>query len=136
MKKVFLLAIAAASALACGCEEKRPTERVEVYREHIDNVVRVLMHLPGYYTFVVQVPGSKEMRLETRGDAYGYTTEKIFADVLEDERMWVDVVHSSGGDDRVVLEIHIHSEKNIEGSGWRRQTGKNGYKKGETQVIR
>lgn len=115
--------------------EKYPDER-------IDNVARVLMHEPGYYSILVK---EKNNNLVCRSfGQYGRVSVKIIADVQSDQPMWAQVFPNLIERDSTFyplcnysekydpyVEIHIHSGKDIDGAGW--DHGKFG--RGKTNVI-
>lgn len=122
--RIFRLTLVLGIVVAISCKSGADNYKIE-------NVVRVFMHEPDLYTFGVQNPESSEVRMITMKC---YDGVKIFTDVPADKRMWVEVFRTGNGweSNRYRIEIHVYSEKNIEGGGW--DHGKFG--KGTTQVIK
>ncbi|MBI4991666.1 MAG: hypothetical protein HZB99_00410 [Candidatus Harrisonbacteria bacterium] len=106
-----------------------------ISEEKVENIVRVLMHDRYNWTLITEKNDSKELKMEAyRCNDYSDCVH-LFKDVSGEEKMWSHVVMRDNGINarwRVIsLEIHLHSEKNVEGAGW--DHGKTG--KGMTQVI-
>lgn len=98
--------------------------------KRVDNVVRVFMHQPHEYTFMIEKDGTAE--LETHH--FRYAKIRLVADVPAEDQMWALVreVEERGGYKFVEeIVIHIHSPKDINGAGWDR--GKSGS--GQTHVV-
>jgi len=124
----FLLAISSLVFSGCGGRD----EEVRV-----DNVVRVFWHEGTLYSFHVREPNSVEIKLVFTHYTMCVnqrTYTNILADVPLGNPMWVYYIINHNWDRSClkVLEIHIHSEKDIEGGGWNH--GKFG--RGQTSVIR
>lgn len=121
-RNVIVFGFIALALIVSGCET--PSD------EKIENVIRVFMHEPNKFSFMIQTQESSEIRMITlEGKA------EFIADALETEKMWVIArgrqVHYGGYVSVNRLEIHIHSPKDINGAGW--DHGKFGS--GQTQVI-
>lgn len=109
-----------------GCREDEKVERME-------NVVRVFWHEGAHYSVMVRQPNSTRLhiiRLSPIWESLEKRGVRIFADVPLKDPMWAEVKWR--GCCLSDLEIHTHSEKNIEGGGW--DHGKFG--RGTTTVIR
>jgi len=76
-------------------------------------------------------PNSKELVMESYRCSNYSKCVRLFSDVNRDNKMWALVRGRRGHWNLSYLEIHLHSVKNIEGTGW--DHGKGG--KGTTQVI-
>ena len=120
------------SLVLLGCSER--TEEVR-----IDNVVRVFWHEGTRYSLQVRKPNSAEIEtIAINNNMCGGKSPrdriKILADVPLLDSMWVryTVNFNWNLDCLEALEIHIHSEKDIDGGGWNH--GKFG--RGQTSVIR
>jgi len=123
--------------------------------EEVKNVVRVFMNDPNEYTFFINQPESHELIVKNfsvrdvrnQGDSTLIASRevKVFADVPSEKKMWVLVkkvnhIYTRMLSSQIVwqypivysLELHIHSEKEVEGGGWNH--GKSGS--GITQVVR
>lgn len=100
------------------------------------NCVRVFMHSPGDYSVMVQEGDELVVVHLKDGSPYG-VKPKIFKDVSKNKKMYykVDIIPPSfwGASYTTYsnIEIHVHSEKDINGAGWNR--GKFG--RGQTEVI-
>lgn len=107
-----------------SCEEK------ELAQEKVENIVRVFMHEPGRYSFLIQLSNSSVVTMRT---FLLYNCEtKFIMDVPKNEKMWAYIKRES--DPRVFrtfIDVHIHSVRDVEGAGWNH--GKFG--KGQTYVI-
>ena len=122
MKQVWLLAL-----VMVACSSK--TDTVE---HRIDNVVRVYMHEPNWYTFDTQEPESpvvKSITLRTHFDKLVRLT-----DVPLEKPMWVKYATRENGCNGYMVqavEIHLHSVRDINGAGWNHS--KSGH--GQTTVV-
>lgn len=122
----FLLAISSLVLSGCG-------NRVEEVQ--INNVVRVFWHENTRYSVQVREPNSAEIKTITLNPNMCLDQQaRILADVPFGNPMRVRYVidYNWNLDCLRVLEIHIRSEKDIEGGGWNH--GKFGQ--GQTSVIR
>lgn len=115
-----------------GCSDG-PRENVV-----IENVVRVLYHEYNRYTFFTQPGGINSEIFKKTVDFGQYNNEDekihILPDVEAGRKNWVRYgfyISGSGSWTLIDAEIHIHSEKDIEGGGWNH--GKFGS--GATSVI-
>lgn len=113
----------------------------DIKEKTIKNVVRIFMHLPEEYTFMTKEPDSSEYILHHKKVYYNYYGRqgvKIFTDVKKEETMWAKIIwiKKRSIDPFLIrdIEMHLHSEKNIDGGGWERYEGKQ-LKKGVTSVI-
>jgi len=109
-----------------GCADK-PGEEIIVR-----NIVRVFWHEYNRYSVMTREPGSREIK--TVNFARYARKVVIIADVRPYESMWARVIPIKGKDlDYWVelVEIHIRTEKDVEGGGWNH--GKHGS--GSTHVI-
>ena len=101
----------------------------------VKNVKRVFMHDPGRYSVLVQDPGSleyKPLNVPGWGSASNCHSIRIFGDVPESDSIWLRFHYiGEAGDLQRELEIHIRSEKDIEGGGW--DHGKHG--RGQTNIL-
>ncbi len=117
----------------CGCfEDPKP-----VRAERVDNVVRVFMHKPNReYSFLVKNNETSEITTHYYRVDNGF---RIFADASTDEKMWalLNVYRNSnnGSDYKCISEIHIYSEKNMDGGEWSEQRGKRTVT-GQTNVVK
>lgn len=101
--------------------------------EKIENVARILVHSiteeknecsRSEFTLLVQEPNTAELKpLKVYTDSC-----KIFKDVPQDKPMWaikgnlIKIKHNDPKYDYIkvgYLELHIRSEKNLEGAGWK-----------------
>ena len=101
--------------------------------ENYGDVVRVFWHENTRYSIQIKQNGSKDISVVTFENV---DVVKLTADVPENEIMYVRAVGKRnlfglGFKQYDLLEIHIHSEKNIEGGGWNH--GKQGS--GTTNVV-
>ena len=122
----FLLTIS--SLVLGGCGRSR-LEEVQ-----INNVVRVFWHESTRYSVQVREPNSVEIKtIILRSEICNNQQARILADVPLGNPMWVRFVmdYNWNMDCLRVLEIHIHSEKDIEGGGW--DHGK--FERGQTSVV-
>lgn len=101
-----------------------------------DNIVRVMMHKPTEYTLY-----------ERNGDELKphflkSTNFTLIADVPPEKLMWAEGYKIKGSDpytgweDPIILKIHIHSEKEIQGGGWEVNRGKFGTETGNTIIVK
>lgn len=101
----------------------------------IDNVVRVFMHTPHSYTFLIKDEKTLELKLCTPRYVPPDNCT-IFADVPRDKKMWVGMYRFTKGGfwggAYDTMEIHVHSEKDINGAGW--DDGEGG--RGTTTVVK
>ena len=128
----YLLALGTA-ILFIGCFFQ--PERIE--EEKIDNVVRVFWHEGNNFSVMVKPSGTNRLKL-IRFPEYHCDTDapgvRIFTDVESDKPMWVSSKVGFGGSVKwcvYFVDIHIHSEKDVDGGGWNH--GKFGS--GQTSVI-
>lgn len=126
MKKLGLALILTGLIFALtGCSGKPDTT--------IHNVVRIMMHEPYRYTFLVKEGESTAIRALTV-----WITDRdservvILADVPADGKMWVVLKDNNWSGGWGSIEIHIHSEQDINGAGWNH--GKGGS--GNTEVVK
>jgi len=97
----------------------------------VDNIVRVFMHEPGAYNFLVSRNG---ILVPTENYRHSPQRVIIMPDVSREQFMWARVYYKEEegyGFPQAYLEIHVHSEKDIEGGGWNH--GKFG--RGQTVVV-
>lgn len=118
------------SLVFLGCSSRLEEKR-------IDNVVRVFWHENTKYSVIVRKHGSAEIETfvlkESMCGDNPRGKVRIVADVPLGNTMWVRYVTNFNWnlDCLEVLEIHVHSEKDIIGGGWNH--GKFGS--GQTVVI-
>jgi len=133
MKKVVLLLFWLAVVLT-GCGDP------VVHEEKVDNVVRVFWHEHSSYSVMFKDPvtGGLHMRSFPKNICLrsGSAGIAIHDDIPLGEKMWVyaKIKREDFGDISPCIEsldIHIHSERNIEGGGW--SHGKFGS--GQTAVL-
>lgn len=132
---VFLLGLLVAGSLV-GCANE-----AVVSEERISNVVRVFWHEKDRYSIMVRKPGSKILSTKTFPKFLCHRSGgviNIISDVENNDDMWVyakiktgELLNNEPGTCILRLDIHIKSEKNIEGGEW--DHGKLG--KGMTHVI-
>lgn len=126
---VSFLFAAITSVVFLGC-----SQRIEEVR--INNVVRVFWHENTRYSVQVREPGSVEIKTIRISPQYMCSENqlRLLADVPPEKSMWIRYVINQNWDSDCLklLEIHIHSEKDIEGGGWNH--GKFG--RGQTSVIK
>ncbi|MFA6963092.1 MAG: hypothetical protein WC227_00015 [Patescibacteria group bacterium] len=107
-------------------------EKVEAARPatvlRYDNVVRVLMHEPNYFSLYTEQTDSKILGYQEFSDC---SFTEIIADVPPGEKMWALKTEIKGTPTKWLLQIHIHSPKDINGAGW--DHGK--YGRGQTVPI-
>ena len=133
-------------------------EKAHVYKdmpdEKVENVVRLFMNEPEQYTLFITQLESAELLVKTisvsdvRSDWDSSLMRgrgvKVIADVPPEKKMWalirnINHIKTALLSSRVIwqypityyVEIHIHSEKDVEGAGWNH--GKAGG--GITQVV-
>lgn len=129
MQRVLAQLVAVAAVLMCGC-----SSRVE--EEQIDNVTRVFWHESNRYSFMVQDPATKHMRIISLpgyvcGDSKGI---QIVPDVAASQQMRVQstIKYVFGNPPCIVsMKIHVRSERDVGGGGWNH--GKFGS--GQTTVV-
>lgn len=101
--------------------------------ERIDNITRVFMHEPTKFSFAVQDNAFAEIRIIEAEKCYG--SVRIIPDVPADQKMWAKIVWKrrwDRGGDPFSMELHVRSEKSLEGAGW--DHGKGG--RGATEVFK
>ena len=110
-------------------------KKISVEKMRVDNVMRIFMHERDYFSFMVEEDNS-EIKIMT----YKALDTRIIRDVPLNKKDWLNLEKCEGALDNwpkkadlncKKMEIHIHSEKEVEGGGWNH--GKGG--KGTTQVI-
>ena len=138
MNKRWLLALSVFFFQSIACNSAHTLEE-----KRIENVVRVFWHEKTAYSVHIQKPGSKELEVISLPDNMclkaGSThliKPQLIKDVEANKQRWVRYLKNpydvrSGSYCLEALEIHIYSEKDIEGGEW--DHGKFG--KGQTQVI-
>ena len=110
-------------------------KRISVEKMRVDNVMRIFMHERDYFSFMIE-KDNPEIEIVT----YRALDVRIIRDVPRDKKGWLDLEKCRGALDSwpgradlscKKMEIHIHSEKEVEGGEWNH--GKGG--RGVTQVI-
>lgn len=104
---------------------------ISSFDNRFDNVTRVFWHENTRYSIHFEQDGSKEIQVKTFTRV---EKVKLIKDVSTEEHMWVRAVGGKvllGFTFYSLLEIHVHSEKDVEGGAW--DHGKNGS--GNTVVI-
>ena len=106
---------------------------VEEGQDKIENVVRVFMHEPGNYSFLVEDKKSEKLVLMSY---YTYNQEEVdlVTDVPANQKMWATVSWEKRGDGSIFFKeivIHLHSANDVEGGAWNH--GKHG--RGTTHVL-
>lgn len=129
-KKLLVLFLVSLPLISIACSKGQLTE------ETIKNVVRVFWHENSRYSVMIQEPDSKLIST-VNFPVCRDVNISIIEDVPGNEAMWVRVIIRSGAYYSYdpcfeLLEIHIRSEKDIEGASWNH--GKFGS--GRTHVIR
>jgi hypothetical protein len=129
--RFFTLLLLALLTIGCG---------MRIQEQKINNVVRVFWHEYSRYSVMVKEPNSNELKMIEfaryscpRDDSGGGI--HFYQDVETSKPMYINykVMHRVGfGSCVVQLDFHIHSENDVEGSGWNH--GKFGS--GRTAVIR
>jgi len=100
---------------ASGCSNSPP-----IPDEKITDVVRIFMHDPNFYSFMVQDSSSSHLKMVSLHNSSYVAPVSFFADVPQGEKMWVLVHHvrAIGANTGMVFEIHIHAPRDVEGAGW------------------
>jgi len=107
----------------------------------IQNVTRVFMTSPNEYAFMVKNLETGDMELRQIFHQYRFREKKLIPDVQPDQLMWVEYAESRTSDDMSdlskpsFLRIHIHSESDIGGGGWKERVGKH-YEDRTTVVVK
>ena len=128
----ILLAVVLSGVLA-SCASNQQEEKVEP--TVVKNVVRVLMHSTGDYTFLVRTGSNKigQLRIIMRWE-YDQNVEMV-EDVAEHQNSWIEyncsfdcknvpAAFSYLQDGSVKkLVMHLHSIKEINGAGWTNTSG-------------
>lgn len=131
----FVMAVIALSAIAiaitgCGPPELKSTN-------NYSPVVKVFLHEPGSYSFVVKEPATGELKFYHWPLATGRT--RLFEDVPEDKDAWAEAKEFRTGTGSYYMTVEIHLTSNavseIEGGGWLRHVHKRPDEKGKTSVI-
>ncbi len=121
------LALFIVPLILCGCSGETTTTTTT-----IRPITRVFLHTRTHVSFMVPEEDSKEIK---NVHVYcGYHGKVTFvADVEAGDTMWAKktIVRDRDGVKTTSIEIHIHSEKSVEGAGWNR--GKHGS--GRTIVV-
>lgn len=125
---VFIL-IAGSGVTIIGVVSTRVLHSGQAFQnERIDNVERVLMHEPGYYSLLVNQGG----RLVTRSfGQYGRLPVELITDVAQTEKMWAEVKVTLLARDCFLsliwkcqetwdyrVYVHVTSAKMVEGASW------------------
>lgn len=104
------------------------TSDQQFYDEHIENVERVLMHEPGYYSLLVN-QGDK---LITRSfGRYGSPSVKLIPDVNPGQKMWAEIIATRISRScflapiwkceeiwRYRVNVHVTNSQVVEGASW------------------
>ena len=92
--------------------------------------MRIFMHEPGRYSFMIQLSDSDVVTMRTFR-LFNCETRFIL-DVPQDEKMWAYIQEKGKGPEyRTFVDLHIHSVRDMEGAGW--DHGKFG--RGQTHII-
>lgn len=131
MPILFLIVMVAAGIYITDKAEYTHSEDMRLH-----GVSRVLMHEPGRYTILVEVPENKKVNeyYFSRGSTCQKNFPEIFHDVPTDQAMWIQYRKWTNGRDQTCTElvaIHVHSGAEINGGGWNH--GKFG--RGQTTVV-
>ena len=121
----------------CGCEDQ--WEWVLFNTERINGVVRVFMHRPEEYSVMISNETDLELKLYTY---YIDDNFKIFEDAPANGEMWILIKRykrraDHDGDNVWIrlAEIHIHSEKDVNGGEWMERRVKHTLT-GETNLVK
>lgn len=101
------------------------------YVERVENVARVFMHDRDEYTLAIRATDSPELIMR-KYYVECWSGIRMIADVPPEQPMWVSVTWKEDWSRTfpVSLEIHIHSEKDLEGGKWERDK-----RSGTTTVV-
>lgn len=119
MKKLIAVTLGVLIVGCCDCTPKDQGPEKPVKREEI---VRLFVHTPGYYTGLKFNHDTKELE----SVKFGYNNHKLFCDVPKDKPMYYEDFKQSWE-----TRIHIHSINEVDGGGW--DAGKGGA--GKETVI-
>ncbi len=134
MKQVFVVVILVfflTALLVLNFYSPEPVEGLKLENGKLTNVVRILEHQPGKFSFYMKIPD--QTKLDTQ--VLSAKIHNYYIDVPVSENNWV----SLKGNRRVVgndvswdeIDIHIHNPEEINGGAW--SNGKSGS--GQTNVI-
>ena len=115
------------SMLFAACD--RNDQVVHEYK--VDNIVRIFMHEPSHYTFLVQDPNSTLIQRKWIKMKPGNIT--LLADVPAGKHSLLLIGKDADGRIRKV-ELHLHNVAAIGAAGWRTQAGKE-MRTGQTHVV-
>lgn len=123
----YLLLLSCLLAGLTGCGEKRVSEVMR-----LDGRMRILMHEPGRYTILAEMP-NREVKQHSFGHTCGPMVPVITYGLPAEQPVWVEYQVEQRGPHicNRLIAIHLHSVTEINGAGW--DHGKQG--KGQTTVV-
>jgi hypothetical protein len=134
--KVGILVVVA--LFTAGCSEDFTEKETK-----FENIARLFWDGHSYAAFIKEGNELKTVSLAYTlcgGEYYATKVKselKLLTDVPADKMMWAKIVRLGDGCTRLI-EIHIHNEKDINGSEWRREVGNikaHHTETGQMQVI-
>ena len=133
MKNVAIVGFLSIFLTGCSLSstETKQKDSPPVWQEiKVENVARIMMTEPYHYTVFVQQGGNEMLKKTYREgapDQQGQWTDiRYFTDVPPTEAMWLKVVrYQLYGDMEKygIVEMHVHSGKDIDGGPWTRTEG-------------